>query len=109
MKGYDYDGVITKGLLPGMGDVIITGRSCSMSDVARTYGDMERRKIRDVAVYFMPTVWKGFAGKKGLVKTGEWKALMIDILELDEFFEDDLTQHKAIVDHLKGTCKITRV
>jgi hypothetical protein len=118
MKGYDYDGVITRGIVPAEGDVIITGRSSSKEDVKRTYLDMQARKLTFLsagfhipafAVYFMPTAWKGLPGNEGLINTGRWKALMIDALELEEFFEDNPTQLQAILDHLKGTTKITKV
>ena len=71
MKGYDFDGVITKGILPGPGDVIITGRSCSQADAERTHRDMIRYglsdcgpetghavRVRAIPIYFMPTAWK---------------------------------------------------
>ncbi len=113
MKGYDYDGVITKGMIPGPDDVIITGRSCSRADVLRTQQDMIRHNVPPgTAVYFMPTAWKapiGPSGYEGLLKTGMWKALMIDALELEEFFEDDPIQLQAILVHMKGNCKITKV
>ena len=90
MNGYDMDGVITKGILPGPGDVIITGRSCGPVDVMRTTIDLARYEVKGHhAVYHMPTAWKGLPGKEGLIRTGQWKALIIDALELDEFFEDN--------------------
>ncbi|KKN33315.1 hypothetical protein LCGC14_0805060 [marine sediment metagenome] len=110
MKGYDYDGVTSKGILPGINDVIITGRSCSTNDVLRTQRDMIKHGVPSgIAVYHMPTAWKGLPGKIGLVRTGQWKAMMIDALELEEFFEDEPTQYQSILDHLKGTTKITKV
>ncbi|KKK60335.1 hypothetical protein LCGC14_3025400 [marine sediment metagenome] len=108
MKGYDYDGVITNNILPSPGDVIITGRSCT-EGVERTYLDMKRRGIQNIAVYFMPHNWKGLPKLAGLIRTGQWKAHMIDILELEEFFEDEPTQYKSILEHLKGNTKITKV
>lgn len=112
MKGYDFDGVITKGILPGPGDVIITGRSCALVDVERTQVEMRRWKINLVAVYFMPTVWKapiGPSGPEGLICTGRWKAMMIDALDLEEYFEDSPIQYQAILDHMMGNTKITKV
>ena len=110
MKGYDYDGVITKRHIPGEGDVIITGRSCSTADVWRTRQDMIKHKVpAGTAVYHMPTNWKAPIGHEGLICTGRWKALMIDALDLEVYFEDDPIQLQVIQDHLKGNCKIIKV
>lgn len=110
MKGYDFDGVITRGYLPGPGDVIITGRSCDQADVVRTIKDMARLGvIGPRAIYHMPTTWKGLPGNEGLIRTGQWKALMIDALELEEYFEDHPLQLQSILDHMKGNTRITRV
>ncbi len=111
MRGYDYDGVITKGILPEPGDIIITGR-CPPEDVERTYRDMEARGIKNTAVYFMPPHLKQRGTPQGLRNTGMWKAKMIELLRLEEFFEDDATQYSVILEECKRkeiNCKITKV
>ncbi len=107
-KGYDYDGVITTGRFkPIEGDCIITGRT--WLSVERTYRDMTERGFPSIPVYFMPPSWKEIRGHEGLVETGRWKALMIDVTEVDEFFEDDPTQYQSILDYIKGKAKITKI
>ena len=110
MRGFDYDGVITKGMLPGTNDVIITGR-CP-EDVERTYSDMESRGIKFRTVYFMPPKFKQRGTIEGRENTGRWKALMIELLELSEFFEDDSVQFKTIVEECKNKqikCEVKKV
>lgn len=105
------DGVVTRGILPGPGDVIVTGR-CPPGDVQRTYKELEANSIPYTAVYFMPPHLKQRGTRAGLVNTGAWKAQMIEKLRLHEFFEDDPVQHQTIVDYCQSfgvLCKIHRV
>lgn len=107
MRGYDFDGVITKGIIPVIGDCIITGRT--WKDVERTKQEMIKLLVPNVPIYFMPPIWKEARDREGLIKTGEWKALMIDATGITEFFEDNKIQFEAIEKYIKGDCKITKV
>ena len=107
MKGYDFDGVITKGIIPSIEDCIITGRT--WKDLQRTKEEMKKLGVPDVPIYLMPPMWKLLRDKNGLKETGRWKALMIDATGVDEFFEDNLVQYQSILDNLKGYAKITKV
>lgn len=101
MKGYDFDGVITRGILPKPGDCIITGRT--WHEVERTQKEMKKLGIENIPVYYMPPSWKGLPRKEGLIRTGEWKAKMLNELEITEFYEDHPVQKESIEKHWNGT------
>lgn len=96
MRGFDFDGVITHGILPAPDDVIITGRVPDRA--AATYKEMKALGLEN-AVYFMPPKHKEKGTLNGRKMTGKWKAEMINRLGITEFFEDDPVQ-KAEMDQL---------
>ncbi len=90
MKGYDCDGVITKGVRPEKpDDVIITGRSFQES--VETYALLRRLNIFN-AVYFNPIPLDDCHP----ALSGEWKATMINKLHIDVFYEDEELQANII-------------
>jgi len=77
-KGYDYDGVVSNGIIPEPGAPIITSRS---------YEEIE--KIPEILrtkhpIYFNPCP----IIEKNLETEVRWKAFMIKRLKLDVFYED---------------------
>jgi hypothetical protein len=82
MNGYDIDGVITIGVRPKKGDVVITGRTIDFYEETK---DLEI----DVPIYFNPY-------HHTIEDAGRWKAEMIQKLGIEKFYEDDLTQIKII-------------
>lgn len=94
-KGYDLDGVVTKGYLPGPHDVIITGRS--YEEAAQTYRYLHKQGLF-VPVYFNPVPHN----LKTLEGSAYWKADMIFKLGIQDFFEDDPRQFTLIADRLKA-------
>lgn len=95
MNGYDIDGVITAGLIPGPQDIIVTGRSYEES--AETIQMLRRRGIFN-AVYFNPVSFHD----KGLANSGRWKAKVICLFDLDKFYEDDPYQINVINDYIRN-------
>ena len=89
INGYDFDGVITAGLIPREHDVIITGRSFCMAK--ETYEILNDLGIKN-PVYFNPQ----HRGDSTRESSGEWKSLMISKLLIDKFFEDDPVQANVI-------------
>ena len=97
LKGYDIDGVITKGIRPANDSVIITGRS--YEEAPETYEMLRKLGIFN-AVYFNPVVFN----KKSRELAGDWKAKMINILGVEIFYEDSFLQADII--KKKTTCKL---
>ena len=89
MNGYDIDGVITAGVMPNPGDVIITGRSHEES--AETYAMLHKLGIFN-AVYFNPLDFHD----KTPDDSGKWKALMCHYLIVEMFYEDEERQAEII-------------
>ena len=89
MNGYDIDGVLTIGMLPYKGDVIITGRS--FEEAPETYHFLFRKGIFN-AVYFNPKTFD----QKTKLNSGAWKASIINLLGVEKFFEDDQIQADKI-------------
>lgn len=87
--GYDIDGVITKGIRPERDAVIVSGRS--WQEAPETYKMLHDRGIFN-AVYFNPIPFEG----KTLDNGAMWKAIMVDLMCIDEFYEDDVRQAQLI-------------
>lgn len=106
--GYDIDGVITAGLVPPPYAAIVTGRS--YEEAPETYAMLHKKGIFN-AVYFNPDAFTD----KTREKAGMWKGVMIVMLRIDEFFEDDPVQienikfvlsssdHKCVINHVTDT------
>ena len=84
MRGFDFDGVVTAGLKPGPGDVVITGRP------PKIYHDILKFNL-PCPVYCFPS--------PDLASPGEiaaWKSLIIKALMVTVFFEDNPYQAECI-------------
>lgn len=81
MKGYDIDGVLTRGIVPEAGSVVISGRTIA------EYDDFAKRAAQICPVYIRCT---GAYGDQ--VAAGKFKAMMIKHLGVTEFYEDDQIQ-----------------
>lgn len=85
LKGYDIDGVLTNGISPTGDYVIISGRTISEYD--STCADLAQRA----------PVYIRCSGARGDRKhAGEFKATIINMLGIGEFFEDDIIQMNII-------------
>jgi mannose-6-phosphate isomerase-like protein (cupin superfamily) len=89
-KAYDYDGVITKGIKPDSYSPIITSRTIDEVDKI----DEETRKNHPI--YFNPIG----LNEKSLDKEVEWKAKMINLLGVEEFYENNV----EVVSRLLSLC-----
>lgn len=77
-KAYDYDGVVTKGIKPERGAPIITGRS--FEELSKIDGKTKASH----PIYLNPIT----LNQKNLRREAEWKAKMINILRIEEYYED---------------------
>jgi len=75
-KAYDYDGVITSGIIPDEGSPIITGRS---------FEQLYDIEMKGHPIYFNPVT----RNRKTFTNEVAWKALIINRLKIDEFYEDN--------------------
>ena len=97
LKGYDIDGVLTSGVVPVGDFIIISGRTfAEYDDFAKTAAQIAPVYIRGVGEY---------GDRK---HAGRFKAKMIKMLGVTEFFEDDPLQAKIIHDTNKQ-CKVNLV
>lgn len=87
MKGYDIDGVLTSGIIPEQGSVVISGRTI------REYDDFAKAAAQKCPVYI-----RGVGEFGDQVAAGKFKA-MIKHLGVTEFYEDDQIQ----IDIIKKT------
>lgn len=95
---YDFDGVVTDGLLPRAGDVIITGRC--IDEFGVVYGELDRVGLLGVVpVYFNPILLsaRGKGSPEARRCSAEHKCRVINQLtvngvEVDNIYEDDLLQ-----------------
>ena len=85
LKGYDIDGVLTNGILPTGNYVVISGRTIS------EYDSVCADLAKHVPVYVR------YSGIRGDRKhAGEFKSAIINMLGVNEFFEDDVIQIEII-------------
>ena len=97
MKGYDIDGVITKGIKPSNGSVIVSGRTF------KEYDNLVKELAQNYPVYI-----RGI-GKYGDKKeAGEFKAMMIKYFDITEFYENDDVQIK-IIKKINPNCIIHKI
>lgn len=85
MKGYDLDGIITKGIVPERDAIIITGRS--FEEAPETYKYLHNKGIFN-AVYFLPEKFEN----KDIDLAGKWKGVMVFACSVKEFYEDSSIQ-----------------
>ena len=102
MIGWDVDGIITEGLVPGIKDVIITGRS--YEEAPETIEMLHSKYIFN-AIYFNPIPFEN----KSTASSAIWKATMIRMLNVTTFYEDELKQQKIIIRNLQGHECIVRL
>jgi len=88
-KAYDYDGVVSKKIIPEEGSPIITGRSWEEINA------IDFKRMKKNPIYFNP---KTRLEKEKFAK--EWKVEMIKKLEIEEFYEDE----PEIVVYLEKKC-----
>lgn len=99
LTGFDFNGVVDTGRMkPSINDVIITGNT----DVKSTLDWLSINRIQ-CAVYFpSPTI------KRGSTAAAVWKIMMITLLGVDKFYEDDTDQVELIQAACPG-CEVVRV
>jgi len=96
LRGYDIDGVLTAGVQPIAPAVAISGR-CFPG-----YDDFAKRIAQ-----FFPVYIRG-VGQADAVDAGKFKAMIINHLGVEEFYEDDDVQIKVIQDNCPR-CKVIKV
>lgn len=97
LRGYDIDGTLTTGLKPIEPFIIISGRT------VQEYDDAAKR-LASIAPLYIRGVGKIGDQQHG----GRFKAEIIKILGVDEFYEDDPIQIE-IISALCPACRIVRV
>jgi len=90
LRGYDIDGVLTNGIVPIEPYVVISGRTLS------EYDNFAKKLANSAPLYIRGT---GNYGDRE--HAGRFKALIINTLDVKEFYEDDIIQLNII----KNSCK----
>jgi len=85
MIGYDIDGVVTAGVVPGPGSVVISGRTFA------EYDDICRELAQRLPVYI-----RGVGAFGDEEAAGRFKAMMIRHLGVTRFHEDSPPQVEII-------------
>lgn len=88
---YDFDGVITDGVRPDTGSIVISGRTWAEYDVS----------IRILAQHF-PVYIRGSGAYGDHEHAGEFKATMINLLGVTTFHEDSPRQIEIIEQRCPG-------
>src|SRR4051794_17004593 len=97
LRGYDIDGTLTTGIKPQEPYVIISGR------VFAEYNDYVKQLANKAPVYIRGS------GKYGdRIHAGTFKSNMINILGVQEFYEDDDVQIN-IIQQGSPNCKVIKV
>jgi len=87
LRGYDIDGTLTTGLRPVKPYVVISGRTIA------EYDETVKKLANEAPVYIRCT------GKVGdRIAAGNFKAEVIKLLDVKEFYEDDEVQAQIIRD-----------
>ena len=94
LNGYDIDGVLTAGIIPESPYVVISGRTFAEYDAF----------VRDLASK-SPVYIRGVGKYGDQSHAGNWKAHMVDVLGVTDFWEDDLVQAGIIKKH-NPTCNV---
>ena len=87
--GSDFDGVVTSGLVPSKGTIILTGRKKEHKE------EMQKLLPNGNKIYFFPDHDKITDSNKDEI-VGNWKADMVAELGLEKFYEDTKKQTKII-------------
>lgn len=89
LRGYDIDGVITAGIKPEKPCILITARSlASWDETIREIGT-------EIPIFLSPYGEPGYNRN-----TAKWKAQVINLLGVAEFYEDSTAQ----ADYLRVNC-----
>lgn len=94
LRGYDIDGTLTTGLTPIKPFVIISGRTFA------EYNETTKKLAQDAPVYI-----RGSGRYGDQQHAGEFKAHMINLLGVEEFYEDDQVQ----IDIIRKSCTKCRI
>lgn len=94
LSGYDFDGVISIGIIPDRHGVIITGRSFEEAPEINNF--LKAKGIFN-PVYFNPARFD----MRSAEVSGKWKAHMIGLLGVGVFYEDEKVQADIIVDETR--------
>ncbi len=104
MIGYDFNGVVDTGkFIPTNEDIIITGITIGGGLVVSTLKWLKDHNIM-CAVYFNPFPY----GVNNREVTANWKADLINKLELKMFYEDDPLQWQ-IIKSCSPKCEVIKV
>lgn len=110
MNVFDFDGVVSIGLMPLPGDVIITGRGYDEAEVVFSELRNKLPYANFIPVYFNP---KTKINGRTRDDSGNWKAFMILELirhgaEISTIFEDDEEQFDIIQEALDSLSKFNK-
>lgn len=94
--GYDIDGVLTAGVKPVGNYVVISGRTFA------EYDDFAKKAATMAPVYI-----RGVGAYGDRIHAGSFKAIMINILGVTEFHEDDDVQIDIITKNCPN-CKVVK-
>ena len=94
-RAYDWDGVVSNGVVPDDGAPIISGRS---------WEEVRRIEYKGHPIYFNPKTYT----EKNDQNSAEWKAEIINRIGIEEFFEDNPIQIE-ILEKLCPQCHIVDV
>lgn len=97
LVGYDIDGVLTTGIKPVGNYVIISGRTF------KEYDDFAKK-----AALIAPVYIRGIGLYGDRIHAGNFKASIINLLGVEEFYEDDDIQINIITQNCPG-CKVLKV
>lgn len=98
LRGYDVDGTLTTGLTPIEPYVIISGRTFG------EYNDYIKFLATKAPVYIRGTGEYGDRNDAGM-----FKANMINMLGISEFYEDDPVQIQIIIANTTAKCSVYQV
>lgn len=101
---YDFDGVVSIGITPRIGDIIVTGRC--IDEYKEVYSYLESiDMLGKVVVYFNPIMLKtrGNHTTEARAYSGKHKANIINSLiqnsvDIGLYFEDDILQAKLVIE-----------
>ena len=97
LRGYDIDGVLTNGVKPEGDFVVISGRTFAEYD-----------SVAKMAAQIAPVYIRGSGAYGDREDAGLFKARMIRLLGVTEFFEDDPIQAN-IIQEMNPDCKINLI
>ncbi len=97
LRGYDIDGVLTAGVEPIAPFVVVSGRTFS------EYDEYARRAATIAPVYI-----RGSGAYGDRAHAGRFKAQIVSMLGIDEFYEDDPVQ-ADLIEAANPNCRVVRI